>query len=159
MYVHVNRGVGCTVKGCAADKLESLFAQALASAANDIEVPPEATESNLRRDYEKTIADTHATIEANFDRMERGIITEDDFVRRREVLEKRITDAQAALDNLPEVDATRPVRLRECLLALGEPDVPVDAKRALIWALVERIEYTNHGTPRHDDIHLDITLR
>jgi len=159
MYMHKSKGVGCKTKGCAAYKLDSLFAQALASAANDIELPPEATESNLRRDYEKTIADAHATIEANFDRMERGVISEADFVHRRGVLEKRIADAQAALDDLPEVDEQRPVRLRECLLALGEPDTPVEVKRALIWSLVDRIEYSNRAPQGHDDIHLDITLR
>ena len=48
--------------------------------------------------------DDQELLNVDFDRMERGIISEDDFVSRRAVLEARIDEAQKALDSLPADD-------------------------------------------------------
>jgi len=160
VFTHLHKGEGCMTKGCSARKLEALVADALESCAEDIEIPFGDAPKSRRADFEKAVADAHKTIEDNFDRMERGIITEEDFVRRRKVLEQRISDAEKALDELPDEDTVqKAASLRECVAAIKDHAISVEAKRNLIWALVDRIEYKNRGFPRHDEIELEIYLR
>lgn len=155
MYVHKGKGEGCTTKGCSAKRLESLFADAVASCAHDFEIGAQTVSGDRREDFEKAIAEAQAAIEANFDRMERGIISEEDFVRRRVVLNQRIADAESAIDSLPnEADEAKSVMFKECLEALKDERVSVEEKRRLVWAIVDRIEYINHGEP-----HIEVYLR
>ena len=158
MLVHLHPGEGCQTKGCRVSVLDSVFVQALQKAMEDFEVEPGKTTSR-REDYERTIAEAQSAIEANFDRMERGIISEEDFVRRKGVLEGRIRDAQELLDAESSPDASRAVMFHECIEAIQDPEVSVEAKRRLIWGLVDRIEYSNRAPSGQDNIVLDVYLR
>ena len=100
----------------------------------------------------------------NFDRMERGVISERDFVERRAVLEERARAAEDALAAMPADDpaagAAKAVRIRELLAMMEDPSTPVRAVAAAVRSLIERIEYTNEsGWNSADGIHLDIFLR
>ena len=163
MLVHLHRGEGCQTKGCTLAAMDAAVSSALADIAADLEISAGSDAPDMRRSaYEKSIADARAAIDANLDRMERGVITEDDFVRRRAVLESRIADATAALDAMPpDADdmARRAVTLRDCVRAIADPDVSCEAKRLLIWSVVDRIEYKNRAPFGKSDIHLDIFLR
>lgn len=160
MFVHLRRGEGCQTKGCRVSRLDAVFCGALESIANDIEVSTGDAPDMRRHEFERSIAEASAAIEANFDRMERGIISEDDFVRRRKVLEERIEGARKMLDELPDENQERlAVTLKECIRAIQDPDVSVESKRKLIWSVVDRIEYMNRATQGKDDIKLDIYLR
>lgn len=160
---HLHRGEGCMTKGCRLPVFDEVFCGALESIAADIEEMVGNDAPDKRRETcETAISAARAAIEANFDRMERGIITEEDFVRRRAVLEGRIAESTAMLESLPpEADelAERAVKLRECVAAIRDPQVDGETKRLLIWALVDRIEYQNRAPVGKDDIRLDIRMR
>ena len=159
LLTHLRGDDGCTVKGCRLSVMDEMVSGALEEIAEDVEYGGQRPDRR-REAYEKSISDARSAIDANFDRMERNVISEEDFVRRRAVLEQRIADAQDALDSLPDAsDMERPAKLREAIAAIRDPNVSTEAKRMLIWAIVERIEYTNHAPVRQDDIHLDIYLR
>jgi len=160
MLVHLHKAEGCRTKGCRMSVMDEVFCAALESAAEDAEVSAGDGMASRRSDFERSIAEASAAIDANFDRMERGVISEEDFVRRRAVLDERIESARRMLDELPDVDEERrAVTLRECIGAVRDPRVSVEAKRRLIWAIVDRIEYRNRAPQGSDDIELDIYLR
>lgn len=160
LMTHITRGEQCPTKGCRLSVLDDVFVEALEGICADIEIEARPECDSARDAYMRAIAQAEATIEANFDRMERGVISEEDFVVRRKVLEGRIADAQEALDALPEVsDGQRAVTIRECIRAIRNPDVSVESKRLLIWSIVDHIDYTNHARQGEDDIHLEIYLR
>jgi len=162
MMVHLRKGEGCKTKGCSVRILDEAVTETLAAYANDIELKLSDVAPDMRREsYEKAIAEAHATIDANFDRMERGVISEDDFVARRKVLECRIADAEAALSELPQEESARDVTasIRKCIEGIANPNIDEEVKRKLIWSLVEKIEYRNRAPIGDNAIELHIVLR
>ena len=158
MLLHRHKGEGCKTKGCRISAIDDVFVNAMLDVVNDLEVSTGKPDI-IASDFEKSIAQAKAAIDANFDRMERGIISEDDFVRRRKVLEERIEAAQKELDSLPPDTGEVTVRIRDMVEAIKDPEMSVEFKRNLIWSLVDHIDYTNRAPHGKDDIHLDIYLR
>lgn len=168
---HLNRR-GCDMRGAKKADVDAVVARSLASIAADLEAEagsPRAAERAARREEEARRLAAEAerarrTVAENFDRMERGVITERDFVERRAVLEERAARAEAALAALPPEDpagnAEKAVRVRELIAMIEDPCAPVRAVSAALRALVERIEYTNEsGWNSADGLHLDIFLK
>ena len=168
LYLHRSgKGIDCKMKGCRASVLDYYVCEQLEYAAKGLD---EVVSSQPGSDPAGAIADCLAeaerarkAIEANFDRMERGIISEQDFVERRKVLEARMAASEAEADRLASLGTDAVMEkartYRDCIRAMFDPDVPVEDRRRRIWALIERIEYRNTGTQGHDDIFLDIYLR
>lgn len=168
LYLHRSgAGITCKMKGCRASVLDAEVTSALEEVADSLEA---VVESEAGGDPRGAVADCLAeaeqarkAIEANFDRMERGIISEDDFVGRRKVLEARIAASEAEADRLlsmgAEAMSERALRVRDLIRFIGDSSLPVEDRRHAIWGNIERIEYRNNGTQGHDDIHLDIYLR
>ena len=163
MLTHHGKGEGCLSKGCFVEDIDEAVASALESIVSDFEVMAggDGPADVRRAEYARAVIEAHAAIEANFDRMERGVISEDDFVRRRAVLEARIADSTAALEALPdEEDAERRVvTLRECIAAIRDPDMDDEAKRKVIWGVIDHIEYRNRAPFGKTAIELEVFLR
>ena len=163
MLTHLGKREGCQTKGCFVKDMDNAVATALESIAADFEVMSgDGGPADIRRtEFSRAIAEAHAAIEANFDRMERGIISEDDFVRRRGVLEARIAESTAALEALPDEEEAerRAVTLRECIAAIKDPSMDAETKRKVIWGVVDHIEYRNHAPFGKSAIEIEVFLR
>lgn len=168
---HLNRR-GCSMKGAKKADVDAVVAASLASVAADLEAEadsPRGAERAARREAEAARLRAEAerarrTVAENFDRMERGVISERDFVDRRAVLEERERAAEEALSALaaddPADNARKAAGIRDLIAMIEDPGTPVRAISSALKALVERIEYTNEsGWNRADGIHLDIFLR
>lgn len=163
---HPRKHSECAMKGCTLDVLNQAVAESLEEVACNLDALVEsagtgsaATAVDCRAEAErarKAIAD-------NFDRMERGVISESDFVERRKVLEQRIADSIAEAERLESMEAgavrERAVTIRDCIRSIKDPSMDAESKRKVVWSIIERIEYRNHGTVGHDELDLDIFLR
>lgn len=158
---HRNKPDWCGTKGCLIGVIDDAVAASLSGIAEDLELEASEGPDLSRGEYERSIAEAQSAIEANFDRMERGVITEEDFVRRRGVLEARMAYAEEMLASLPTAEerAGKAVRLRECVEAIRDPSVSAEAKRLLLWSVVERIEYRNRAPMMRNEVELEIHLR
>ena len=152
--------------------VDAVMARALASVAADLEAEagsPRAAERAALREAEIASLRAEAkrarrTIEENFDRMERGIISERDFVERRAVLDERARAAEDALAAIPADDpddnARKAAGIRGLIAMIEDPDAPVRAVSSALKYLVDRIEYTNTSSWNSaDGLHLDIFLK
>lgn len=168
---HLSRR-GCNMRGAKKCDVDAVVARSLSAIAADLEAEAgsdRAAERAARREAEAARLRGEAerarrTVAENFDRMERGVISERDFVERRAVLEERAKAAEDALAAMPADDpaagAAKAVRIRELLSMMEDPSTPVRAVAAAVRSLIERIEYTNEsGWNSADGIHLDIFLR
>lgn len=166
LYLH-KLHTDCKMKGCRAPVLEKAVAELLESMAGDLDA---VVEQECGSDPRGAVADCLAEAERcrkavsdNFDRMERGIISEEDFVERRKILEERIANSEAEADRLLSMDAEslkeKAATIRGCIRVIGDQSIPAEERRKVIWALIDRIEYRNHAKVMHDDIELDIYLR
>ena len=166
VLVHRSKYSGCDMKGCTLDVLNEAVADSLEEVARNLDALVEsscgesgATAVDCRAEAERA----RKAISDNFDRMERGIISESDFVERRKVLEQRVADSLAEAERLESMEAgavrERAVTIRDCIRSIKDPDMDAESKRKVIWSIIERIEYRNHGTGRGNDLELDIFLR
>lgn len=168
---HLNRR-GCVMRGVKKRDVDALVARSLASIAADLEAEagsPRAAERTALREAEAARLRAEAerarrTVEENFDRMERGIISERDFVERRAVLEERMRAAEDALAAMPADDPAddtrKAARIRELIAMIEDPDAPVRSISSALKSLVDRIEYTNTSSWNSaDGLHLDIFLK
>lgn len=168
---HHNRR-GCNMRGAKKRDVDAVMAQSLASIAADLEAEAgsdraaeraamrEAETARLRSEMERA----RRTIEENFDRMERGVISERDFIERRAVLEDRARAAEDALAAMPADDpddnAKKAAGIRDLIAMIEDPDAPVRAISSALKTLVDRIEYTNTSSWNSaDGLHLDIFLK
>jgi len=165
-FTHRHRGVGCRTKGCRVSVLEKAVVDALEQIAGDLdlavghEAPVAAvTAADCLAEAEQA----RKAISDNFDRMERGVISEADFVERRAVLEARIAESEAEAARIEsmsaEAAAARAATVRDCIRAIGDHSIPVELRRKAIWAAIERIEYQNRAPVFKDEIELRIIIR
>ncbi len=163
---------GCSMIGAKKADVDAVMARALASVAADLEAEagsPRAAERAALREAEIASLRAEAkrarrTIEENFDRMERGIISERDFVERRAALDERARAAEDALAAIPADDpddnARKAAGIRGLIAMIEDPDAPVRAVSSALKSLVDRIEYTNTSSWNSaDGLHLDIFLK
>lgn len=168
--VHLSRE-SCTTKSTTLAKVNSAVVAALQDAVEDFEVElrdPSASARAARYEADKDrlsacIEASRKAVSDNFDRMERGVITEEDFVTRRAVLDQRVEEAKEELASLvkPAGDDLVPkiARLRELVGALKDARVSPQAKNDLLKANLERIEYTNSERGCPDQMRIDLFLR
>lgn len=160
----------CDAKGCTVEDVENEVVKALESIADKLDamVVPETRGIdflNAAEECRKAAEMSRKAISDNFDRMERGVISESDFVDRRKVLEARIAESLAEADRLEAMNddavSKKAATVRECIRMIGDHSIPVEDRRKAIWAIIDRIEYDNlapKGT-KGNDLRLDIYLR
>lgn len=168
-YLRHHQKRGCTMKGCKFEAFSHLFVSAMKEVCADMELrlgdrgAERARVAEERRRIEAEAANARSALTANLDRLERGILTEREFVERRAVLNGRIEAAEKALAacEVPsaEAQAAKVATVHTCLDALESDDVPAKAKNAFLKRLVRRIEYRNDGEPYRDDLHIRIIMR
>lgn len=163
---HPRKRTDCKMKGCRLDVLNDAVANLLEEAACNLDALVESADTGTAAtavDCRAEADRARKAIADNFDRMERGIISESDFVERRKVLEQRIAESTAEAERLESMDASvvreRAVTLRDCVRAIKDRSVDAETKRRIIWSIIDRIEYRNNGTVGHDELDLDIFLR
>lgn len=152
----------CTMRGMRLDRLIELVVDALAECIEDFEI--KATNDGMKREMElameaierleSEIANTERSIDTLLDRLERDVITEADFKRRRAALEKRSVSLNESLaehrENLPES-----VKYEEMMTSskvaietILDEGISAKEKNLLLKELIDRIEYTNEdGNP------------
>ncbi len=102
-----------------------------------------------------------------FDKLERGIYTDDEFLERKAVLTQRIESIEAAIleqkKNEPaEVDyEEKIIQFSECVEMLKNPDIEGKTKNDFLKEIVSRIEYDvkDLGRNKGAEIHLDVYLK
>lgn len=157
----------CQVKGCRVSVMDKAVIDALEAIAVNLDLmvgdAPEGDLVGAAADCMKEAERSRKAIQDNFDRMERGIISEEDFVDRRAVLEERIAASIAEAERLESLskDAVREkaVTVRDCIRAIGDDSLDAEDRRRIVWSLIDRIEYRNHGTVGNDEIELEIFMR
>jgi len=157
----------CTAKSCRVSVLDAAVVGALESIARNLDAVvsggPKTDGRESAEDCRAEARRCRQAVEDNFDRMERGVISEADFVERRRALEARAEASDAEAERLEslsvESTALRAMAVRDCIRAIGDPEMDAEAKRKAVWSLIERIEYRNDGGRNDDRVELEIFLR
>lgn len=168
-YLLHHRYRGCDMKGCKFDNFSTLFIASMKEACADLELALEDTSEERtrvaeeRKRIELEVSKAKEALSGNLDRLERGILSEREFVERRAVLNSRIEAAERALSECvepsEEEQAMKIATVHDALNALGSDDVPIRAKNQFLKRIVSRVEYRNDGEPYHDDLHIRIILK
>ena len=102
-----------------------------------------------------------------FDKLERGIYTDDEFLERKTILTQRIESIEAAIleqkKNEPaEVDyEEKIIKFSECVEMLKNPDIDGKTKNDFLKEIVSRIEYDvkDLGRNKGAEVYLDVYLK
>lgn len=161
---HYRRRPGCEMRGALKSTVDELVTSSLRAVIADLELDIANIGSGRERyarERERLLSEIDAAKRAvsdNFDRMERGVISEADFVERRGVLDARADAAERELASLteptPDEQMERIASLHRAVELLEDADAPVRAVNTFLKSVVERIEYTNEGGEIHLDVHL-----
>lgn len=155
----------CTMRGVHLDRLTELVVSALTECIEEFEV--KASNEGIKREMElaieainrleSEIENADKAIDMLLDRLEREVITESDFKRRRVALEERRASLVESLrdhrENIPEA-----VKYEEMLMSsklaietILDEDVSAKEKNILLKELISRIDYANEdGNPTLD---------
>lgn len=173
-FVHRESTV-CNAKSAPADQVMDALIQTLKMYIADFEFK----KTNEAERQEKTRhAEMIATMQKEletlkiqrsglFDKLERGIYTDDEFLERKAVLTDRIEKMEAAIleeskkkpDNVDYGEKI--IKFSECVEALKDPDIDGKAKNNLLKEIIERIEYESNdlGRNKGTEVILDVRLK
>lgn len=166
---HINTE-GCRTRSTTLAKVNDAVATALVDTVEDFQVElrdPSASQRAAKYESDRarllaSIAEARKALSDNFDRMERGIITEADFIERRAVLDARADAAKDALASLvtpcTENLESKVSSLHELIKALRDARVSPQTKNQMLRANVKRIEYANGEPGCLDQMRIDIFL-
>ncbi len=161
----------CRTRSTTLAKVDDAVVSALRDMVSDFEVELSDPSRSLRaKRFEADTKRLTAAIEAakkslgdNYDRLERGILSETEFVDRREVLNRRIDEATAELESLEAPDTSdldqKISNLKELIAALRDKNVSGMSKNKLLKSIVRRIEYRNGEPGSPDQMQLEIFLK
>lgn len=163
MLTHLHKGDGCKTKGCRVSTMDAIVAGVLESIAQNLDHCSEGDfhDGSMMADAcEKEAARCRQVVRDNLGRMERGVLTEEEYLSRKEELEAKAVEceerAQSLRSGSAEAARRQAMTLRKALGVLKDPNAPAEAKRKLLWAVVDKIEYANRAPVGKDDIHLDV---
>ena len=173
-YMHQGSNV-CKMKSSTADDVILAVIQLLEQSIEDFEMMVNQDNNKLIRDQKQLIIDTMEkeleTLEAQraglFDKLERGIYTEDEFLQRKQTLTQRIDALQEEIylekKSVPEeVDHHEQIykfsRVIECLQS---PSVDARYKNDLLKGIIKNIDYTciDFGHRQGGQVTLTITFK
>lgn len=165
-----NQGYNCC-RSTDMAKVMKAIVESLESTVRDFELEVKSPDTSVAKEryesdkarLEATIAECKKAVSDNFDRMERGVITEEDFVERRKVLDDRATSAREQLASLepPNVEKIQDTiaTMHELIRMLPDESIPAKVRNNLLRSIVERIEYTNSPPGGKDEPEIRIVLK
>lgn len=165
MLVHLHKGDGCKTKGCRVSTMDAIVAGVLESMAQNLDHCSEGDfqdDSIMAEACEKEAQRCRQVVKDNLGRMERGVLTEEEYLSRKTELEAKAVECEERAESLRRGTAEnarkQAMTLRKALGMLRDQNAPAEAKRKLLWAIVDRIEYTNRAPIGKDDIHLEVFI-
>ena len=113
---------------------------------------------------ERQLIEAEAQKDSVFDKYERGIYTDEEFIVRKRVVENRIKTIRVALSeeqnriNRIELSANRKKSFSDCIYALTNESVSISAKNQFLKSIIDKIEIhvDDKGRNRGANIQLDI---
>lgn len=159
----------CKVKSAIAEDVVNAVVHALKLYIEDFEIKlediPDVDEDNVEKEIsilETEIRKIEKKLDKLFDSWEDGIITDNEFVKRKaannekiEQLKKRIEELEYAIPEKDEYE-DKVIKLHDALSALQNENIDAEIKNHYIKEIVDKIEYSREN--EHEFI-LDITLR
>ena len=113
----------------------------------------------MKEEFESTIRDLKKRRLDAFDKLDRKIFTEDEFMEYKEHINSRIEETESALKRLVKPMQSeyeeRVYTLHKVLESLKDERVGVKERNALLKGLIERIDYHKEG----EDMRLVVTYK
>ena len=173
-YVHRESQV-CNAKSAPADQVINAVIQALQMYIEDFKfkMTNEAEQEEAKR-HSEIIASMEKELESIkiqrsglFDKLERGIYTDDEFLERKGVLTQRIENLETAIleqrkNESADVDyEEKIIKFSECVKMLNNPDIDGKTKNDFLKEIVSRIEYEakDLGRNKGAEVFLDVYLK
>ena len=165
MLVHLRKGEGCKTKGCRVSVMDAAVSSVLSAIIGQLERRADEGAPDRSEAIGSYLAEAERcerVVVENLDRMERGVLTEEEYLSRKSELEERAREARKAAEELSlqtsEWAERRRMTFQEVCDVLKDPDAPTEKKRLLVWGIIDRIEYQNRAPVGKDDIHLDVYI-
>ena len=170
-YMH-QPSVECKMKSTTADDVMDALVKTLQESIVDFEFKlNNDTSDSIRESKEKIIESMERELDTLenqrkglFDKLERGIYTEDEFLERKQTLTNRIDALQEELylerKSVPdEIDYNEQIyTFRRIIETLRNPHIDARHKNELLKSIIERIDYDiiDHGHKRGGNVILDV---
>lgn len=161
----------CKVRSTKLSNVDDAVVSALKDMVMDFEVELRDPSRSIRaakyladrKRLESAMEASKKALSDNYDRLERGVLSEAEFIDRRAVLEKRKDDAASELAALVEPNTDKLeekiASIKGLIGALQDKKVSGLAKNRLLKAIVKRIEYHNGAPGTPDQMRLEIFLK
>lgn len=173
-YVHRESQI-CNLKSAPADQVVNGVIQALQMYIEDFKfkMTNEAEQEEAKRhagiieSMQKELEKIKVQRSGLFDKLERGIYTDDEFLERKAVLTQRIESLEAAvLEERKNEPANvnyeeKIIKFSECVEMLKNPDIDGKAKNDFLKEIVSSIEYDvkDLGRNKGAEVYLDVHLK
>ena len=170
-YMHQS-SITCKIKSCYADDVIDALVVSLQESITDFEYRLDNDNNHaIKESKEKIIEEMKkelSTLEHQrkglFDKLERGIYTEDEFLERKQTLTNRIESLQEEIyvesKSVPEeIDyEERIYTFRKTIESIRNPHIDAKYKNELLQAIIKKIDYdiVDHGHHRGGDVLLDV---
>lgn len=173
-FVHAESAI-CKVKSAPAEQVIKAVIQSLQLYIEDFKfkMTNEAEQQEAKR-HAEMIASMQKELESIkvqrsglFDKLERGIYTDDEFLERKAVLTKRIEDLEASVLEQKKSEPTdinyeeKIMKFSECVEMLQNPDMDGKTKNDFLKEIISRIEYDakDLGRNKGAEVVLDVILK